>query len=408
MANNVVFNGTKVEFKMNNSCYSNSENRTNFDVPEGKSGKLSLDGRCNYRGKLTGKGTLEVFAPWIRNYLYGDWSAFEGTLTASQETNKNNTVNKYGAEFTYNSGSGLPKATLNISSGTTFVNSGDLHIGNLTGTGTLGGSGSKFIGAAGGTATFHGTFGAIGVYKEGPGRFVITNEQPNLITAYVYEGELMIKGGTIDEKCTGSKNMFVKGTLMGNGTVPNEKVTFAAGSLLNPCHTAKAQKTDRRTIRFTGEVAMDPASALAFEIVAAEKYSKIVCEGNTTLTKNATVTLNGYTPKLGDEFIFWEAPNNTVKPDVQFPELPAGFGWDTSKVTAAEGRVIVSDHTGIDDIAADTEVRCLIVSIDGIVLVDTVTNAGNVDALCRDLGAGTYVVRLTGDNFEKTDKVIIR
>ena len=38
----------------------------------------------------------------------------------------------------------------------------------------------------------------------------------------------------------------------------------------------------------------------------------------------------------------------------------------------------------------------------------TVTNAGNVDALCRDLGAGTYVVRLTGDNFEKTDKVIIR
>ena len=133
-----------------------------------------------------------------------------------------------------------------------------------------------------------------------------------------------------------------------------------------------------------------------------------MCEGNTTLTKNATVTLNGYTPKLGDEFIFWEAPNNTDKPDVQFPELPAGFGWDTSKVTAAEGRVIVSDHTGIDDIAADTEVRCLIVSIDGIVLVDTVTNAGNVDALCRDLGAGTYVVRLTGDNFEKTDQVIIR
>lgn len=409
IAQTVVFNGTKVEYNMNNSCYSNSENRTNFDVPEGKSGKLTLDGRCNYRGKLTGKGDLEVFAPWVRNYLYGDWSAFEGTLTVSQETNKNNTVNKYGSDFTY-SGSSLPKATLNITSGAAFnCNAGGkFQIGNITGQGTLGGSGNFYVGGNGQDAIFSGTFAAIGLFKEGSGRLSVVKEQPNIIATYVNEGELMIKGANVNISMTGSSPMTVKSTLSGNGTVNNSKVTFGAGSVLNPTHTSKAHKTERRTIRFTGEVAMDPASALAFEIVAAEKYSKIVCEGNTTLTKNATVTLNGYTPKLGDEFIFWEAPNNTVKPDVQFPELPAGFGWDTSKVTAAEGRVIVSDHTGIDDIAADTEVRCLIVSIDGIVLVDTVTNAGNVDALCRDLGAGTYVVRLTGDNFEKTDKVIIR
>ena len=75
-------------------------------------------------------------------------------------------------------------------------------------------------------------------------------------------------------------------------------------------------------------------------------------------------------------------------------------------------RETMSDYrqyeSGIDDIAADPEVRCLVVSIDGIVLLDTVTTAGNVNALCQELGAGTYVVRLTGDNFEKTDKVIIR
>ena len=409
VANNVVFNGTKVEFKMNNSCYSNSENRTNFDVPEGKSGKLTLDGRCNYRGKLTGKGDLEVFAPWVRNYLYGDWSAFEGTLTVSQETNKNNTVNKYGSDFTY-SGSSLPKATLNITSGAAFnCNAGGkFQIGNITGQGTLGGSGNFYVGGNGQDAIFSGTFAAIGLFKEGSGRLSVVKEQPNIIATYVNEGELMIKGANVNISMTGSSPMTVKSTLSGNGTVNNSKVTFGAGSVLNPTHTSKAHKTERRTIRFTGEVVMDPASSIVFDIVAADKYSKLLCEGATTLTKNATVTLNGYTPKLGDEFIFWEAPNNTVKPDVQFPELPAGFGWDTSKVTAAEGRVIVSDHTGIDDIAADTEVRCLIVSIDGIVLVDTVTNAGNVDALCRDLGAGTYVVRLTGDNFEKTDKVIIR
>lgn len=409
IAQTVVFNGTKVEYNMNNSCYSNSENRTNFDVPDGKSGKLSLDGRCNYRGKLTGKGDLEVFAPWIRNYMYGDWSAFEGTLTVSQETNKNNTVNKYGSDFTY-SGSSLPKATLNITSGATFnCNAGGkFQIGNISGLGTLGGSGNFYVGGNGQDATFNGTFAAIGLFKEGAGRLSIVKEQPNIIATYVNEGELMIKGTSLNVSMTGSSPMTVKSTLSGNGTVANSKVTFNAGSVLNPTHSTKALKTERRTIRFTGEVVMDPASSIQFDIVAADKYSKLLCEGSTTLTQNATVTLNGYTPKLGDEFIFWEAPNNTVKPNVQFPALPAGFGWDTSKVTAAEGRVIVSDHTAITDIASDSEVRCLVVSIDGIVLLDTVTTVGNVNALCQELGTGTYVVRLTGDNFEKTDKVVVR
>ena len=400
-AKTVVFNGTKVEYNMVDDHYAYSENSINYEVPEGKSGKMSLTGRCNYRGTLTGKGTLEVYAPWIRNYLYGNWSAFEGTLIASQAS---------GADFSYK-GSSLPKTTLSISSGTTFNASAGgtgFQIGNITGTGVLGGSGNYYVGGLGETSTFNGTFAEIGVIKEGAGRMVITKEQPNVIAIHVNEGELMIKGGNTNVQFTGSRNINVKGTLSGNGTVPNAKVTFHAGSVLNPTHTTKALKTERRTIRFTGEVVMDPASSIVFDIVAADKYSKLLCEGATTLTQNATVNLNGYSPKLGDEFILWEAPENTVKPNVQFPALPAGFGWDTSKVTAAEGRVIVSDHTAIDDIAADAEVRCLIVSIDGIVLLDTVTTAGNVNALCQELGAGTYVVRLTGDNFEKTDKVVIR
>lgn len=400
-AKTVVFNGTNVEYNMVDDHYAYSENSINYEVPEGKSGKMSLTGRCNYRGTLTGKGTLEVYAPWVRNYLYGNWSAFEGTLKVSQAS---------GADFSYK-GSSLPKATLEITSGATFNASAGgtgFQIGNITGLGTLGGEGNYYIGAKGQDATFNGTFAAIGVIKEGAGRMVINKEQPNVIAIHVNEGELMIKGSNTNVQFTGSRNINVKGTLSGNGTVPNAKVTFTTGSVLNPTHTTKALKTERRTIRFTGEVVMDPASSIVFDIVAADKYSKLLCEGPTTLTQNATVNLNGYSPKLGDEFILWEAPENTVKPNVQFPALPAGFGWDTSKVTAAKGLVTVSDHTSITDIASDSEVRCLVVSIDGIVLLDTVTTAGNVNALCQELGAGTYVVRLTGDNFEKTDKVVVR
>ena len=79
-----------------------------------------------------------------------------------------------------------------------------------------------------------------------------------------------------------------------------------------------------------------------------------------------------------------------------------------SHVTATEGRVIVSDHTGIENIAADAEVRCIVVSIDGIVLIDTTTNAGNVKAFCNELGAGTYIVRMTNENIDQTEKVIVR
>ncbi len=406
----VVFNGTNVEFMMNNSCYSYSSNSTNFEVPEGKSGKLTLDGRCTYTGTLTGSGTLEVFAPWIRNELKGNWSAFEGTLIASQETNKNNTVNKYGSDFIFANSNGLPKATLSIASGTTFnctVN--NVHFGNITGLGVLGGdSHNYYVGGLGGTSTFEGTFGKIGVFKEGTGSFILTKEQPDLLAIHVYEGELMLKGANTDVKFTGTMPMIVKGTLSGNGTVSSSKATFEKGSVLNPTHTTKALKTARRTIRFTGDLVMDPESSIALTIVAADKYSKFICDGAATLTKDVTVTLNGYTPKLGDEFVFWEAPENTVKPNVQMPALPEGFGWDMSHVTATEGRVIVSDHTGIEDIAADAEVRCIVVSIDGIVLIDTTTNAGNVKALCNELGAGTYIVRMTNENIDQTEKVIVR
>ncbi len=220
----------------------------------------------------------------------------------------------------------------------------------------------------------------------------------------------MIKGSSLDVQFTGTQPMSIKSNakLTGNGTVGNSRVTFMKGSVLKPTHVTKALKTVRRTIRFTGDLVMDPESSIALDIVAADKYSKFICDGAATLTKDVTVTLNGYTPKLGDEFVFWEAPENTVKPNVQMPALPEGFGWDMSHVTATEGRVIVSDHTGIEDIAADAEVRCIVVSIDGIVLIDTTTNAGNVKALCNELGAGTYIVRMTNENIDQTEKVIVR
>ena len=151
---------------MNNSCYSYSSNSTNFEVPEGKSGKLTLDGRCTYTGTLPAVAHSKYSHPGSKR-TQGQLGAFEGTLMASQETNKNNTVNKYGSDFIFANSNGLPKATLSIASGTTFnctVN--NVHFGNITGLGVLGGdSHNYYVGGLGGYQHSRGTFGKIGVFK---------------------------------------------------------------------------------------------------------------------------------------------------------------------------------------------------------------------------------------------------
>lgn len=409
VAKTVVFNGTKVELQNLNNIYSYCTDKTNFEVPEGKSGKLILDGRCNYTGTLTGKGEFEVVSSDVRNFIQGDWSKFEGTLTATRN----------GGNFDFNSKNDLANATLSITVGCTFRNTEsqgnsakntNMKIGTLKGAGNLGGKGTYTIGGKNEKASFSGLFSdGVNIIKEGSALLTLTKEQPNVGTFEIKGGEVELKINNASKtgSVTGIKPMTVNGTILGNGTVGNSSVTFETGKLA-PSSTIKRNDHTLRNIHFTGDLTMKDGTETVFEIVEATKYSNITVDGTMDLHGKVSVVLNGYKPKIGDEFVFWTAPKSTFKPGIQFPALPAGFGWDTSKVTAAEGRVIVSDHTAITDIASDSEVRCLVVSIDGIVLLDTVTTAGNVNALCQELGAGTYVVRLTGDNFEKTDKVVIR
>ena len=50
----------------------------NLVVPTNSTGTLNDDRRCNLHGTLTGGGTFNFYAPYVRNYLNGDWSGFTG------------------------------------------------------------------------------------------------------------------------------------------------------------------------------------------------------------------------------------------------------------------------------------------------------------------------------------------
>jgi autotransporter-associated beta strand protein len=54
--------------------------RWDIEVPLGKTGSFTPNGRANLYGKLTGAGTLNVIMPYIRTTFNADWSAFTGIL----------------------------------------------------------------------------------------------------------------------------------------------------------------------------------------------------------------------------------------------------------------------------------------------------------------------------------------
>ena len=128
----IVLNGGTL--KDPDNIYSYSTNNANIVVPEGKTAAWSLDARCNYKGKLTGKGTLTVNVTSVRSYMQGDWSQFEGTLIF-----KNTKTGSYDPALQWDNTKGLGKATVTG----TFDNCGkNVSIGTILGDATLTGSGT--------------------------------------------------------------------------------------------------------------------------------------------------------------------------------------------------------------------------------------------------------------------------
>lgn len=406
----IVFNGTNVELEHNNSIYSYSSNSASYEVPEGKSGKLQLDGRCDYSGKLTGKGKLEVVNRWIRCNLNGDWSEFEGTMVATSVS-----TSSYGVDYNYKNSKGLPNATLQVSSGCTFLN-GNLKLGALTGSGTIGGSGTTTVGSKNENCSFSGSFADnINLTKVGTGKLTLSNTQTGLGVVNVNEGELAVKSAKTDAML-GAKALTVDGVLSGSAVMGNSSATFRAGSVLNPGSSARGDKTARRTIRFTNGLTMEAGSTVLLEILAKDKYSQLAVDGKLTLGGQVNVALlSGYKPAVGDEIVLWTAgsADDFDFKQIVLPELPAGLYWDTTGATATNGLVKVTDQdglnnfSGIRDIAADAVVACRVMTVSGIVVKEFTATAAEAKAACNELAPGVYIVVMSTEGVNEVYKIAI-
>ena len=127
----VVLDGGTLKDPDNISSY--SSNTTTMVVPEGSGGNWYLDSRCDYKGKLIGKGNLVVHVTSVRCNMQGDWSQFEGELNFLKTK-----IGQYDPLLQWNNSYGLGKATVRGD----FPNNGrDVSIGRLIGGVNISGKG---------------------------------------------------------------------------------------------------------------------------------------------------------------------------------------------------------------------------------------------------------------------------
>ncbi|MDE6144484.1 MAG: autotransporter-associated beta strand repeat-containing protein, partial [Muribaculaceae bacterium] len=250
--------------------YTYSNNATNYYVGAGNSGSLYLDTRCTYTGKLTGEGTLSVYAAGPRCDLKGNWSDFKGELIAAHFKRGSS----YDPDFKWDNTYGMPYATLNIASGATFnAQTYDMKVANLKGSGAYNGTGTLTIGNDDTTVGFTGTFsGNPKVVKTGKCDMRLTKLMSGISTFTVNDGTLSLMASKtpyntvfLDRPLTIGGN----GKLRGRGSVAD--ITVSSGGVLEPGSYSDSNPYRYGPVFSTGNVTVNQGATLSLYLRVAGK-----------------------------------------------------------------------------------------------------------------------------------------
>lgn len=392
------------------SMYTYSKNPTNYFVAEGNRGSLYLDSRCSYTGKLTGAGTLNVYAAGVRCDLTGNWSDFEGELVAGYHKR-----GAYDPDFKWDNDYGMPKATLNISSGVTFnAQARNMKLANLKGSGTYNGSGTLSIGNDEKNVNFTGSFaGKPKIVKVGTCDMGLNKLITEINSFTVREGTLSLNASKSPYNTEYLKApLTIEGTgkLRGRGTVAN--ITVSGNGILEPGSFSETSEHHYGPIFSTGNVTINEGATLALYLRVAGKSndcSYVDVKGNLKIDGNVKVTMSSeYVPAVGDEFRLWITDNFSGNPAIELPELPEGLAWDFSGLQSASGILKVVEGTGVSMISDATPVVCKIYDATGLYIGSIETTKANAAADAKsdlNLPAGIYILVLSDDIHTETLKL---
>ena len=427
----IVLNGNKVVLQASNSIYSSNSDNVNIEVPKGKSGVWYPDGRCDYTGKLTGEGTIDIYATWIRCPFNGNWSKFEGTINA-----KRGNKNAYEPVFDFNNTYGIPLATLNVDSRFTkdyafCTNGKSFAIGALSGTGYISNGGNFGSGAntltIGGKNTnfeFKGSINGSSVVKNGTGIWTISSEDvlANAKSLKIVDGVVKLNKAAATASMTGPTVLYVQneGELRGVGCTYG--VSLLKGGILRPGSNAETAQTNNTGVIYivknlnavagssiyVNKTKADSISVNAYTGSKTPAWAFLNVGGNAVLNGTIYVTYKDtWTPAVGDYVRILDCAGSiSGAPTFELQALPAGLEWDTTPFLST-GTIRVAVSTGIKEIGLDGgSFKADVYTIGGFKLTSLMTTKANLmsDLKNRGLAAGTYIVRTAQGGIKVTLK----
>ena len=427
----IVLNGSKVVLQASNSIYSSNSDNVNIEVPKGKSGVWYPDGRCDYTGKLTGEGTIDIYATWIRCPFKGDWSKFAGTINA-----KRGNKNAYEPVFDFNNTYGIPLATLNVDSRFTkdyafCTNGKSFAIGALSGTGYISNGGNFGSGAntltIGGKNTnfeFKGSINGSYVVKNGTGIWTISSEDvlANAKSLKIVDGVVKLNKAAATASMTGPTVLYVQneGELRGVGCTYG--VSLLKGGILRPGSNAETAQTNNTGVIYivknlnavagssiyVNKTKADSISVNAYTGSKTPAWAFLNVGGNAVLNGTIYVTYKDtWTPAVGDYVRILDCAGSiSGAPTFELQALPAGLEWDTTPFLST-GTIRVAVSTGIKEIGLDGgSFKADVYTIGGFKLTSLMTTKANLmsDLKNRGLAAGTYIVRTAQGGIKVTLK----
>ena len=416
----IVLNGSKVVLQASNSIYSSNSDNVNIEVPKGKSGIWYPDGRCDYTGKLTGEGTIDIYGTWIRCPFKGDWSKFEGTINA-----KRGNKNAYEPVFDFNNTYGIPLATLNVDSRFTkdyafCTNGKSFAIGALTGSGFISNGGNFGSGAntltIGGKNTnfeFKGSINGSYVVKNGTGIWTISSENvlANAKSLKILDGVVKLNKATATSSMTAPTVLYVQneGELRGVGCTYG--VSLLKGGILRPGSNAETAQTNNTGVInilknlnavvgssiYVNKTKADSISVNAYTGSKSPAWAFLNVGGNAVLNGTIYVTYKDtWTPAVGDYVRVLDCAGSiSGNPTFELQALPAGLEWDTTPFLST-GTIRVAVSTGIKEVGLDGgSFKADVYTIGGFKLTSLMTTKATMmsDLKNRGLAAGTYIVR---------------
>ena len=427
----IVLNGSKVVLLASNSIYSSNSDNVNIEVPKGKSGIWYPDGRCDYTGKLTGEGTIDIYGTWIRCPFKGDWSKFAGTINA-----KRGNKNAYEPSFDFNNTYGIPLATLNVDSRFTkdyafCTNGKSFAIGALTGTGYISNGGNFGSGAntltIGGKNTnfeFKGSINGSNVVKNGTGIWTISSENvlANAKSLKIVDGVVKLNKATATSSMTAPTVLYVRneGELRGVGCTYG--VSLLKGGILRPGSNAETAQTNNTGVInilknlnavvgssiYVNKTKADSISVNAYTGSKSPAWAFLNVGGNAVLNGTIYVTYKDtWTPAVGDYVRVLDCAGSiSGNPTFELQALPAGLEWDTTPFLST-GTIRVAVSTGIKEVGLDGgSFKADVYTIGGFKLTSLMTTKATMmsDLKNRGLAAGTYIVRTAQGGIKVTLK----